>query len=65
MAKIALKPLVGMLGDDRNEKGTVMDLTPDSLIPRVPAPQLALIKKDIYTGCTQCLANPPRRLRIL
>jgi hypothetical protein len=65
VAKIALEPLLGMPGDNRNEEGTVVDLVPDLLIPRVPAPQLALIEKDLYAGRAQCLANPLRRLRIL
>ena len=35
------------------------------LIPRIPAPQLALIEKDFNAGRTQCLANPLRSLCIL
>jgi hypothetical protein len=46
MAKIAFEPLLGVLGDDGNEQGAVMDLMPDLLIPGIPAPQLALIEKD-------------------
>jgi hypothetical protein len=42
-----------------------MDLAPDLLIPRIPAPQLALIEKDLDTGRTQCVANLLRSLRIL
>jgi hypothetical protein len=63
--KIALKPLLSVLGDHRNEEGAVVDLLPDLLIPRVPAPQLALIEKDLDAGRTQCLANLLRSLRIL
>jgi hypothetical protein len=40
-------------------------LVPDLLIPRVPAPQLALIEKDLDTGSAECLANLLRSLRIL
>ena len=42
-----------------------MDLAPDLLIPNIPAPQLALIEKDIDTGRTQCLANLLSGFRIL
>ena len=65
MPKIALKPILGVLGDHRNEEGAVVDLVPDLLIPRVPTLQLALIEKDLDVGRTQCLANLPRCLRIL
>jgi hypothetical protein len=65
VAKIALEPLLGVLGDHRNEEGAVVDLVPDLLIPRVPAPQLALIEKDLDAGRTQCRANPLGSLRIL
>ena len=65
VAKIALEPLLGVPGDNRNEEGAVVDLVPDLLIPRVPAPQLALIEKDLDAGRTQCLANLLGRLRIL
>ena len=63
--KIALEPLLGMLGDDRNEQRAVVDLAADFLVPRVPAPQLALIEKDLDASRTQRLANPLGRLRIL
>ena len=65
MPKIALEALLGVLGDERNEERAVVDLVPDLLIPRVPAPQLALIEKDLDAGRTQCLANLLGRLRIL
>jgi hypothetical protein len=65
VAKIAVKPLLGVLGDHRNEDGAVVDLVPGLLIPCVPAPQLALIEKDLDAGRTQCLANLTRSLRIL
>ena len=63
--KIALEPLLGVLGDKRNEERAVVDLVPDLLIPRVPAPQLALIEKDLNARRAQCLANPLGSLRIL
>jgi len=63
--KITLEPLLGVLGDKRNEEGAVVDLVSDLLIPRVPAPQLAQIEKDPDAGRTQCLANLLGRLRIL
>ena len=65
VAKIALEPLLGMLGDHRNKERAVVDLVPDLLIPRVPAPQLALIEKDLDASRTQCLANLLGSLRIL
>jgi len=65
MAKIAFEPLLGVLGDNRNEYGAVVDLVPDLLIPRVPTPQLALIEKDLDTGSAKRFANPLRRRRIL
>ena len=34
-----------------------MDLPPNPLIPNIPAPQLALIEKDLDSGRAQCLAN--------
>jgi hypothetical protein len=54
-----------VLGDNRNEEGAVVDLVPDLLIPRVPAPQLTLIEKDLDAGGAKCLANLLRSLRIL
>jgi hypothetical protein len=42
-----------------------VDFVSDLLIPRVPAPQLALIEKDLDAGRTQCLANLLGRLDIL
>lgn len=51
------------VADHRNEEGAVVDFVSDLLIPRVRAPQLALIEKD--AGRAQRLANPLGRLRIL
>ena len=65
VAKIALEPLLGVLGDNRNEQSTVVDLVPDLLIPCVPGPQLALIEKDLNAGGAKCLANLVGSLRIL
>ena len=65
MPKIALEPLLGVLGDNWNEERAVVDLVPDLLVPRVPAPQLALIEKDLDAGRTQRLANLLRSLRVL
>jgi hypothetical protein len=64
-AKIAVEPLLAMLGHDRHEQGAVVDLVADLPIPRVPAPQLALIEKHLDAGRTQCFANPLGSLRIL
>src|SRR6185312_6524350 len=65
MAKITFESLLGMLGDDGNEQDAVLDLLPDLLVPGIPAPQLALVEKDLDARDTQCLANPSCRLRIL
>jgi hypothetical protein len=40
-------------------------LVPDLLIPGVPAPQFALIEKDLDAGRTQCLATLLGRLHVL
>jgi len=42
-----------------------VDPAPDLLIPHVPAPQLALIEKDLNPGRTQGLANLLGRLSIV
>ena len=64
-AEIAFMPRGRVGRNDRNKEGAVVDLAPDLLIPGVPAPQLALIEKDLDPGRTQCLANLLGRLRIL
>ena len=63
--KIALEPLLRVLGDQRNEERAVVDLAPDLLIPDVTAAQLALVEPDLDTGRAQRLANPLGSLRIL
>jgi hypothetical protein len=42
-----------------------VDLVTDLLIPRIPAPQLALIEKDLDAARTQCVGNLLRRPGIL
>jgi hypothetical protein len=42
-----------------------VDLLADLAVPRVSAPQLALIEKNLDAGRTQSLANLLGRLRIL
>jgi len=64
-AEIAFMPRGRVGRNDGNEERAVVDLAPDLLIPRIPAPQLALIEKDFNTGRTQCIANLLRSLRIL
>jgi hypothetical protein len=64
-SEIALKPLLRMLGDDRNEQRAVVDLAPNLLVPEVPASQLALIEKDLDAGGTQRLANLLSGFRVL
>ena len=63
--KIALEPLLGVLGDNRNKECAVVDLVPDLLIPAVSAPQLPLVERDLDTRRTQSLANLLGRLCIL
>ncbi len=71
IGKVPLKAEIAFMSrgrvgrNDRNEERAVVDLVPDLLIPRVPAPQLALIEKDLDAGRTQCLANLLGSLRIL
>jgi len=71
IGKIPLKPEIALTSrcsgsrDNGNKERAVVDLVPDLLIPRVPAPQSALIEKDLDVGRTQGLANPLGRLRIL
>ena len=56
---------VRVRGDEGHEESAVVDLVPDLMIPGVPAPQLALIEKDLDAGGTKCFANLLSRLRIL
>jgi hypothetical protein len=63
--KVTLKPLLRVLGDNRNKEDAVVDLVPDLLIPRIPTPQLALIEKDLDAARSQPLANLPSCLRVL
>jgi hypothetical protein len=69
--EIPLQPEVpfmprGRVGrNDRNEERAVAKLTPDLLIPDVPAPQIALIEKDLNASGAKCLANLLGSFRIL
>jgi hypothetical protein len=63
--KIALEAFLGVPGDQRNKERALVDLVPDLPIPRVSAPQLALIEKDLDAGRTQGLADLLGRLCIL
>ena len=63
--EIAFAPRGRVCGNDGNEERAVVDLPPDPLIPNIPAPQLALIEKDLDAGRTQCLANILSGLRVL
>src|ERR1700733_7599327 len=71
IGKIPLKPEIALTsrcsgsGDNGNKERAVADLTPDLLIPNIPAPQLALIEKHPNAGRTQCLANALSWLCIL
>jgi hypothetical protein len=48
--KVALEPLLCMVGDHRHEKSAVLYLAPDPLVPDVSAPELALVKPDLDAG---------------
>jgi hypothetical protein len=61
----ALQPLLGVLGNNRNEEGAVVDLMPNLLIAGIPAQQLALVEKNLDAGGPQCVANLLGSLRIL
>ena len=63
--KVTFKPLLGVLGDNRDKEDAVVDLVADLLVPRIPAPQLALIEEDLDTTGTECIADLVRRLGIL
>jgi hypothetical protein len=49
--KIALEPLLRMLGNNRKEQGAVADLLPDLPVPSISAAQLALVEPDFDSGC--------------
>jgi hypothetical protein len=34
-----------------------VDLVADLLVPRIPAPQFALVEEDLDISCAQCLSN--------
>src|ERR1700721_2547746 len=56
-AEIALMPRGGIGRNDGNEQRAVVDLTPDLLVPGVPAAQLALVEKHLDARGTQRRAN--------
>src|SRR5215831_16853682 len=55
--EVALRARLRGLRDDRDEQHAVLDLPPDSLIPRVAPAQFALVEPDINACCAQCIAN--------
>jgi hypothetical protein len=63
--KVTLKPLLSVLGHNRDKERAVVDLLPDPLIPRVAAAQLALIEENLDTGGAKRLGNPLGNLRVL
>jgi hypothetical protein len=63
--KVTLKPVLGVMGDNRNEEHAVADLAPDLLVPGVATAQLALIEKDLDTACAQRCGDFPSGLGIL
>jgi hypothetical protein len=65
VTEITLKTILRVLGDNWNEESALVDLVPDFLIPRVPAPQLAPIEKGLDAAGSQCLGNLLGDLRVL
>ena len=63
--EVAFMPRRRVRGNDGHEKRAVVNLTPDLLIPGVPAPKFTLVEPDFNTGAAECLENPLGRLRIL
>jgi hypothetical protein len=49
--KIALEPLLRILGNNRNEQGAVADLLPNLPVPNISAAQLALVEPDFDSAC--------------
>jgi hypothetical protein len=54
-----------VLGYNRNDEGAGVDLVPDFLMPRIPAPQLILIEEDPDADRTERGADPLGHLDIL
>src|SRR6516165_3928848 len=63
--EVALMTRSGVRGDDRYEERALVDLLADLLIPRVTAPQFALVKPDLDAGGAQGITDLPRSLGIL
>ncbi len=63
--EVAFTAIMRRVRDDREEQSAGPDLLADRLVPRIPAPQLALVEPDLDAGGSQCLGNPLGRLRIL
>jgi hypothetical protein len=63
--EVALTAIVRGVRDDRQEQGAGLDLLADRLVPRIPAPQFALVEPDFNASSAERLANPLGRLRIL
>jgi hypothetical protein len=69
--KIPLKPEIAFMPrrrvrrNHRHKQCAVVDLPADLVIPRVSAPQFALIEPDFDSGSAECLANLLGSLHIL
>jgi hypothetical protein len=59
-AEVTLRARVGAAGNDRDEEGATLDLPPNCRIPRIPAPQLALVEPYLDSPASQDLADAPR-----
>jgi len=64
-AKVAFMPCRRVRGNDGHEECTVVQLTPDLLIPRVPAAKLALVEPDLEARSSKSLADALCRIGIL
>ena len=63
--EISFSALMRVAGNQGYEQGARPDLSANGLIPRLAAPQLALVEPDLDTGAAQCIANSLRRPCVL
>ena len=64
-AEIAFRPAFGIRRNNGYEQRTIPHLLADLVIPRIPAPQFALVEPDLDASGAQCIANTPSGLDVL
>jgi hypothetical protein len=64
-AEIAFLASAGVLGDDGQKQGAVLDLLANRGIPGIAATQFAQIEPNLYAGIAQRFTNPQRRFAIV